>query len=74
MRPRRVHWPRLARDSVIFAIGAGGLVRELVFPSATGGAERIYAWIAVLISPIVVRANERYKQNGNGRDDERDRP
>jgi hypothetical protein len=75
---RRIHWPRLTRDGVIFVGGLAGLFRETVL-SKGERPTLIFACMAMIGLPAFLHADERslkirrgYRDEDNEDDDEND--
>jgi hypothetical protein len=70
-RRRRVHWPKITRDTMIFLAGLGGFLYQLL-PSVPERPTLIYACVALLGVVPVLQAQDRRneKRNGNGHDTE----
>lgn len=76
---RRIHWPRVTRDGVIFGLGVVGFLHELIVRSADL-PERFYILatsVALMGLPPILRLDERRKgppalDTGSQREDGRD--
>ena len=61
-------WPHLKRDTVLVTIGAIGFLHEVFMGTPTERPQLIYASIALMCSPLVLRGEERLRNgNGNGK-------
>lgn len=67
---RKIHWPKITRDTVIFLLGVGGFIIQLL-PSTPEKSTLIYACVALLgVVPILQaqdRRNDRNGKNGSSR-------
>lgn len=58
---------RAIRDPLLFTIGAVGFLHEVFFGAPTERPQIIYGCIALMCSPLVLRGEEKIRQNGNGK-------
>lgn len=63
---RRWHWPKITRDGVIFVLGVGGFVAQLL-PGAPEKPTLIYACVALLGVVPVLQAQDRRNDKRNGK-------
>lgn len=62
---RRIHWPRVTRDGVIFVAGLAGLFHETVL-SKGERPTLIFACMAMIGLPAFLHADERSSRGGGG--------
>ena len=58
---------RQIRDPLLFCVGAIGFLHEVFLGAPTERPQIIYGCIALMCSPLVLRGEEKLRENGNGK-------
>lgn len=71
MARRKIAWPKVTRDGVLFIGGLAGITYETVFYKGETRDVLVLAFLAMMGLPAFLRADEA-RRNGNGKNGDND--